>query len=329
MPGWAPQPRVSDCSRLVSRALQALQESRGDQTPDTCSRPLECFPEDSSGGKPSPLPAQGSSADTKTLGEASGGQPGLPPTTHPLGGSGGRLQSQDPALRGGEASPGAGAGGAGGEGNWPCFCFLAGWPQSCLEPQGGPAGAPAEQKACSRHWPGIQPPLTAAWDQCAGVGVLCLAQPRCGTYLVPAATTGCQCPVPSAQSFRGQGGAALGCWALCPALPVGLGGAREEGAGKGLWPHLHVGPWPLSSPPHCVPGLAHNHSLCGGLSHPGELKHGGGPGPPPASKGKFLLLMWASPDLSQGTGDWPQAGTEPELGGRFCCVEPPPPSPTE
>ena len=58
-----------------------------------------------------------------------------------------------------EANPGAGAGGeAAGRGSY----FLAGWPQSRPEPQGGPAGAPGEQKACSRHWPGIQPPLAAA-----------------------------------------------------------------------------------------------------------------------------------------------------------------------
>lgn len=163
-------------------------------------------------------------------------------------------QSQEPALQGGEASPGAGAGGAAGKGDWPCFRFPAGWPQSCLEPQGGPAGAPVEQKACSRHWPGLQPPLPAAWDHCTGVQgtqpgpVQVRHSPGPPQQPLAAPQPLAQRPVLQGSGWSCSG--AVGPW-VCLSLPVGLGGAREEGrgwgaevgaAGKGLWPHLHAGP---------------------------------------------------------------------------------------
>ena len=118
----------------------------------------------------------------------------------------------------------------------------------------------------------------------------------------------------SLRGWAGQGGGRR--------APGGGGGGGREGAVASF---PCSGPWPLSSPPHCVPGLAHCHSLCGGLSPPGEREDGGGPGPPPASKGRFPLPT-SGPIQTQAEA--PVAGSrqgpEPGRGGGFCCVVPPP-----
>lgn len=179
--------------------------------------------------------------------------------------------------------------------------------------------------------PSQRPGTTALVSRALG-----LAQPRCGTYLVPHSNHWpLHSPRPSDQSFRDQGGAALGLLgpgSVCLSQWGWAGPGRRKGGwewgwqGRGCGLICMRGPWPLSGPPHCVPGLAHNHSLCGGLSHPGELKRGGGPGPPPASKGKFLLPIsagrWPSRPKWWGQVAGPRQGLSLSLGAGFAVLYP-------
>lgn len=181
-----------------------------------------------------------------------------------------------------------------------------------------------------RH-PGDKRPEVLGWGAAAPAFPLA----RAPTYLASPsrrsrATPAWQLHHLGPHSLPGPGWGQLHLWAagpsvVCPSV-WGRAGAQEEGArgrgaaegGRGLISMRS--PWPLSAPPqpHCEPGRAHNHRLCGGLAPALSTQRGRGPGPPPASKGRGRPPC---PRQAPGTG-WRE--TRLCAWGAVLCVQPTP-----
>lgn len=173
---------------------------------------------------------------------------------------------------------------------------------------------PGRQKACSRHWPGIQPAALApdpAWD-----GSTASSGARGPTYLAPLSKHSEATIVEQLHSLRpsdlpGPGWRQRPLWAVgrsavSPSLwgraragrREGAGGREQQGRAEVSFPC--GSPWPLSGPRPIVLLPGSQLPALWSLAPPSALRRGRGPGPPPASKGRGGTLCPSGPVERQG-----------------------------